>query len=156
MAFTNVIVQWRRGTAGTDGTYVFAPKPELRRASPGKRTEIITVPLMDGVIVQNFATMDRSIELSGVLFNKTHSWDDMETARNNLINGLGTGPGQLHLISPQRHIFYNGQITVDGVQFDSQPRSNYQEYKIKVIVPDAKEHNVITTSKTIHSETEIA
>jgi len=156
MAFTPVTIQWRIGTTGTGGTYTFYPKPEIRRATPGKRSAIITVPLMDGVLVQNLSVADRAIELAGVLYNKTNSWDDMESARNNLINGLGTGPGQLHLISPQRHIFYNGQITVDGVQFDSQPRSNYQEYKIKVIVPDAKEHNVITTSKTIHSETEIA
>ena len=155
MAFTNVTVQWRRGVNGTDGTYTFTPKPELRRATPGKRTATIVVPLMDGVIVQNLSLADRAVELAGVLYNKTNSWNDMETARQNLTVGLGTGPGQLHLISPQRHIFYNGQITVDGIQFDSQPRSNLQDYKIKIQVADASEHQVIVTSKILHSETEI-
>lgn len=156
MAFIQVTVQWRRGVTGTGGTYTFFPKPDLQRVTPGKRTAVITVPLMDGVLVQNLAMADRAVEISGVLYNKTNSWDDMETSRDNLINGLGTGPGQLHLISPQRHIYYNGQIATDGIQFTAQPRSNYQEYKIKVIVPDSKEHNVVTTFKTIHSETEIA
>jgi len=155
MAFISVIVEWRRGVNGTDGTYTFSPKPELRRATPGKRTATIVVPLMDGVIVQNLSLADRAVELAGVLYNKTNSWDDMETARQNLVVGLGTGPGQLHLISPQRHIYYNGQVTVDGVQFDAQPRSNIQDYKIKILVADASEHNIIVTSKAVHSDTEI-
>ena len=91
-----------------------------------------------------------------MLYNKTSSWDDMETARQNLVNGIGTGPGQLHLISPQRHIYYKGQITTDGIQFTAQPRSNFQEYQIKIQVADASEHNVAVTSKTLHSDSEIA
>ena len=155
MAFTSVLVEWRRGVNGTDGTYTFSPKPELRRATPGKRTATIVVPLMDGVIVQNLSLADRAVELAGVLYNKTNSWDDMETARQNLVVGLGTGPGQLHLISPQRHIYYNGQITVDGVQFDAQQRSNIQDYKIKILVADALERNLIVTSKIVNSNAEI-
>ena len=155
MAFINVIVQWRRGATGTAGTYVFAPKPELRRASPGKRTAIITVPLMDGVIVQNLAKMDRSIELTGVLYNKTHSWDDMETARQNLVVGLGIGPGELHLISQQRHIFYRGQITPEGIQFETQARANLQDYKVNILIADATERTLIETTKTLLANTEI-
>lgn len=155
MSFTNVIVEWRRGVNGTDGTYTFSPKPELRRTTPGKRTAIIVVPLMDGVIVQNLSLAERDVELSGVLFNKTNSWDDMETARQNLAIGLGTGPGQLHLISPQRHIFYNGQVTTEGIQFSAQSRSNLQDYSVKIKVADATEYNVIVTSKTLNSNTEI-
>lgn len=155
MAFVNVEVQWRRGVSGTDGTYVFSPKPTLTRAAPGKRTAIHIVPLMDGVVVQNLSIVDRVITIEGVLYNNTNSWDDMETARQNLIVGLGTGPGQLHLISPQRHVYYNGQVVSDGIAFDSQPRSNYQTYTTKLIIADAKEHNVIEVSKTILSRAEI-
>jgi len=156
MSFISVIMQWRRGENGTDGTYVFSPKPEFRRPTPGKRTAVITVPLMDGVVVQNLSLAERTIELTGVLYNKTNSWDDMETARQNLTNGLGTGPGQLHLISPQRHIYYKGQMTVEGIQFESQSRSNVQDYKITIQIADASEHNIIVTSKTINSNTTVA
>lgn len=156
MSFTSVTVEWRRGVNGTDGTYTFSPKPELRRTTPGKRTAIIVVPLMNGVIVQNLSLAERDVELSGVLFNKTNSWDDMETARQNLAIGLGTGPGQLHLISPQRHIYYNGQVTTEGIQFSAQSRSNLQDYSVKIKVADATEYNVIVTSKTLNSNTEIA
>jgi hypothetical protein len=155
MAFVPVRVEWRRGDNGDAGTYVFFPKPEIRRPSPGKRTAVITVPLMDGVVVQNLSLNERAIELTGVLFNKTNSWDDMETSRQNLVNGIGTGPGQLHLISVQRHIYYKGQMTVEGIQFETQERSNYQQYKINVQVADAIEHNIIVTSKTIQSGAEI-
>lgn len=156
MAFVSVRVEWRRGDNGDEGTYVFSPKPELRRATPGKRTATIVVPLMDGVVVQNLSLADRAVELAGVLYNKTYSWDDMETARQNLINGLGVGPGQLHLISPQRHIYYKGQVTVDGIQFDSQPRSNILDYKVKIMVADTLERNIAVTTKLLNSNTEIA
>jgi hypothetical protein len=90
-----------------------------------------------------------------MLYNKTNNWDDMETSRNNLINGLGTGPGQLHLISPQRHIRYDGQISTEGIQFDSQLRSNYQDYTIHILVPNALEINVTETTRTILSNTTV-
>jgi hypothetical protein len=156
MAFIPVRVEWRRGNNGDEGTYVFSPKPDIRRASPGKRTAVITVPLMDGVVVQNLAQAERAIELVGVLYNKTNSWDDMETSRQNLINGIGTGPGQLHLISYQRHVYYKGQITTEGIQFETQSRSNLQDYKISLQIADSREYNYIVTSKTILSNTEIA
>ena len=143
MAFVTVSVEWRRGVTGTGGTYVFSPKPTLTRGTPGKRTAIHIVPLRDGVVVQNLSMADRVIMLEGELYNKTNSWDDMETSRQNLITGLGTGPGQLHLISPQRHIYYNGQIVAEGIAFNSQPRSNYQTYATKIIVADGLEYTVV-------------
>jgi len=155
MAFVSVQIEWRRGVNGDAGTYVFYPKPVLRRIPPGKRTAILTVPLADGVIVQNLSMSERYIELTGILFNKTNSWDDIETARNNMINGLGSGPGQLHLITAQRHIRYDGQLTTESIQFDMQPRSNYQEYTIKIIVPSGDEINVTDTVRTINSGAEI-
>ena len=155
MALVTVRVEWRRGVNGTDGTYVFSPKPELRRPTPGKRTAVLTVPLMDGVVVQNFANMERTIELNGNLYNRTGNWDEMETARQNLTDGLGTGPGQLHLISPQYHRLYNGQIMPDGIQFAEQAHSNLQSYRLIIQIPDGKEYNVITIVKTIRADAEI-
>lgn len=156
MSFIPVKIEWRRGINGDQGTYVFNPKPVLRRPRSGKRSVNLVVPLLDGVIVQNFARLEEIIQLAGVLYNKTHSWDDIETSRNNLINGLGTGPGQLHLISPQRHIRYDGQITSEGIAFDEQPRSNYQDYTIDILIPSGKEINVVDITRTITSSTEIS
>lgn len=155
MSHRPVRVEWRRGVNGDQGTYVFSPNPTLKRVSPGKRTAILTVPLLDGVIVQNLSVDQRNIELAGVLYIKNYNWDDMETLRNNLVNGLGTGPGQLHIISEQRHIQYNGQVTTDGIDFDSQPRSNIQDYSIKIIVPSGKEYNVTETTHTILSDAKV-
>jgi len=155
MSHSPVRIEWRRGINGTDGTYVFHPNPSMKRVSPGKRTAILTVPLLDGVIVQNLSVDQRTIELVGVLYIKTYTWDDMETLRNNLINGLGTGPGQLHLISEQRHIQYNGQVTTEGINFDTQSRSNIQDYNIKIIVPSGREYNVTETTQTILSNAEV-
>jgi hypothetical protein len=155
MSSLPVRIEWRKGVNGNLGTYVFYPKPSIHRPSSGGRTAIQTVPLLDGVMVQNLGRAERTLELAGVLYNKTNNWDDMETSRNNLINGLGIGPGQLHLISPQRHVRYDGQITTEGIQFDSQLRSNYQDYTIRIIVPNALEINVTETTRTILSDTTV-
>ncbi len=155
MGFVKVTMEWRRGANGDEGTFVFSPVPFMTRVSPGKRTAEITVPLLDGAIVQNLGLAVREIILQGVLFNKTYSWDDLETQRNNLINGLGTGPGQLHLISPARHLQYNAQITTEGIRFDQQTRSNIQDYTITIIIPSAKELVVSETTQTINSDTTV-
>lgn len=153
--YVNVRIEWRRGTNGDQGTYIFSPKPTLRRPSAGKRSVVHVVPLLDGVIVQNLSKGERVIDLTGVLYNKTNSWDDMETLRNNLINGLGIGPGQLHVISPQRHIRYDGQVFPDGIQFEEQERSNVQDYTVQILVPGVSEINVTEPIKTINSNAEI-
>lgn len=156
MGFVKVRLEWRRGVIGEDGTFVFNPKPTVTRISPGKRTAILTVPLQDGAIVQNLGLITREIILRGVLFTRTNNWDDMETLRNNLRDGLGTGPGQLHIISPQRHIRYDGQITTSGLDFEAQERSNLQDYIVTIIVPNSKEINVTDTIQTINSDAEVA
>jgi len=158
MAHNKVLVQWRKGEAGTGGTYTFYPKPTLTRVSPGQRTAIHVIPLLDGAIVQGLGLSAREIIIQGVLFSKTQNWDDMETLRNNLINGIGTGPGQLHIISPSRHLKYIGQVNPDGIAFESQVRSTLQDYTITVFIPSGEEVNEPPTefTETIISDAEIA
>ena len=155
MSHKKVVVEWRRGINGENGVYTFSPNPSIRRVSPGKRTAELTVPLLDGFIVQNLGNAHRRIELDGVLLNKNGSWDDMETLRNNLISGLGTGPGQLHIISPSRHIRYDAQVTTDGIQFDRQERVNIQDYTVFLVSPSGKELTVSEITNTITSDGEI-
>ena len=88
MPHAKVEIQWRKGLLGDGGTFTFSPNPFLERATPGKRTATLTVPLLDGVIIQQLGLNERTINLRGVLFNKTKTWDDMEVQRNELINGL--------------------------------------------------------------------
>lgn len=137
-----VTMEWRRGVNGELGTYTFSPKPNMTRTTPGKRTATLVVPLANGVVVQDLGLDSRVIRLRGVLYTKTLNWNDIEILRNNLINGLSTGPGQLHIISSSYHLYYNGQITTDGVQFDEQTRPNIQDYTITIIVPDGAEHSI--------------
>lgn len=155
MTNNKVKIEWRRGISGNQGTFVFNPNPNIKRTTPGKRVATLVVPLLDGAVVQNFATDERTIELAGVLYTKSNNWDEMETLRNNMISGIGRGPGQLHIISNQRHIQYNGQITTEGIQWDSQAHSNIQDYTIRIIVPNTLEINVTETSQTANSNAEI-
>lgn len=140
MPHKKVIVDWRKGVDGLGGTFVFSPNPFIQRPVPGKRTATLTVPLLDGVIIQELGLAERRIQLRGVLFNKTNVWDDMETQRNLLIAGLDPGPGQLHITSPSRHIFYKGQIDTNGIDFELQQFSNLQDYTISIRIPDATEN----------------
>jgi len=171
MPHNRVLVQWRRGVNGELGTFTFSPNPSIVREVPGKRTATLVVPLLDGAIVQNLGLDIRQIVLTGVLLNKANTWDTMETLRNNLINGISTGPGQLHIISQQRHIRYDGQITTDGIEFQAQDRTVVQDYTITIVVPNATEIDVppeeITkvinsdafvgsiTTQTINSDSEV-
>lgn len=142
MGAVKVTVEWRRGVSGNLGTFIFFPNPSIARPTPGKRTARLIVPLLDGAIVQELGVNERTIELVGVLFNKTNNWDDMETLRNNLINGIQTGPGQLHILSPARHLRYDGQIATDGIQFAEQTHGNIQDYTITIQIPNTLEQNV--------------
>lgn len=155
MSHTKVRIEWRRGINGNQGTYVFSPNPSMTRPAPGKRYATLTVPLLDGAIIQELGLSIRNLELKGVLYSRTNSWDDMETSRNNLRDGIGVGPGQLHIISPQRHIRYDAQSTPDGIRFEEQERSNLQDYTITFIVPSSDEINITVTSQTINSNAEI-
>lgn len=156
MSFVAVTVEWRRGISGTDGTYTFSPKPNITRPVPGKRVAELVVPLLDGEIVQNLGSDKRTIELRGTLFNKTHSWDDIETSRNELIEGMGFGPGQLHLISPKSHVYYKAQIAINGIRFTEQTRANLQDYTISLIVPNSLEEIYGEVTKIITSTAEIS
>ena len=155
MPHAKVEIQWRKGLLGNGGTFTFSPNPFLERATPGKRTATLTVPLLDGVIIQQLGLDERRIELRGVLFNKTKTWDDMEVQRNLLINGLSFGCGQLHIISPQTHIRYDGILDTAGIQFDEQRFVNIQDYRITIRVPNPQEILVTETTQTILSDTEI-
>ncbi len=156
---TKVLLQWRRGTSGELGIYNFSPKPNLTREFPGKRIARLVVPLQDGEVIQNLGQEIREIKLSGVLYTRdSNEWDDMETERNNLINGVGIGPGQLHIISTQRHILYNGQITPDGIRFDEQEKADgLHGYEITILVPNVEEVNVpLFNTQIINSDAEIS
>jgi hypothetical protein len=148
-------MEWRRGINGDAGTYIFNPKPNVTRASPGKRVAEIVIPLRDGEVVQSLGHDKRTIQLTGILYNTSHSWDETETLRNNLRDGIGTGPGQLHIISPQRHIRYDGQIDTAGISFAEQTRANLQDYAIAIIVPNSLEINVTETLRTINSDAKV-
>lgn len=153
MPHKKVTIEWRRGVLGDGGTFTFSPNPFLQRSTPGKRTATLTVPLLDGVVIQNLGVNERTIELRGVLFNKTNTWDDMENQRNALVEGLETGPGQLHIISPSKNIFYNAQIDTAGIQFDEQQFSNIQDYTIVLRIPDSDK--ITRTTQTIISDARI-
>jgi len=156
MPHAKVRMEWRKGELGNEGTFVFSPNPFLTRPTPGKRTAAHTIPLLDGVIIQELGFQERTVELRGVLFNKTNIWDDMEVQRNNLINGLLFGPGQLHLISLQRHLRYDAIIDTNGLRFDEQQFSNIQDYTVTLRIPGTQETIVTETTKTISSNTEVA
>jgi hypothetical protein len=143
MASKAVSVQWKQGATGGGTVYTFYPKPAIRRPTAGTRAAIITVPLMNGVVVQSLSLAERTIEVTGVLFDKSNNWDHLETLRNSLSNGIGTGPGQLHLTSPTRHIYYNAQLVAEGIQFDVQERSTTVTYRFTLIVADGQEHTTI-------------
>ncbi len=155
---TKVLLQWRRGVDGDLGIYNFSPKPNITRESPGKRIARLIVPLQDGEVIQNLGQEIREIRLRGFLFTTSKDWDDMETERNNLINGVGIGPGQLHIISAQRHLRYDGQINPDGIRFDEQEKSDgIHEYTITILVPNVAEINVpLFATQTINSDAEIS
>lgn len=155
MPHAKVIIQWRKGLLGDGGIFVFSPNPFLERVVPGKRTATLTIPLLDGVIIQQLGLDERRIELRGVLFNKTKTWDAMEVQRNELINGLSFGCGQLHLISPQTHVRYDGIIDTVGIQFDEQQFVNIQDYRVTILVPSALEIVVTETTQTALSDAEI-
>ncbi len=155
---TKVILEWRRGVNGDEGTYTFSHKPNLTREYPGKRIARLVVPLQDGEVVQNLGQEIRQIRLSGLLLTSgSTNWDDMETERNNLINGIGIGPGQLHVVSSQRHLRYDGQINPDGIRFAEQDRSTgIHEYTITILVPSSVEINQpLFFEQTITSDAEI-
>ncbi len=151
----SVTVEWRRGVTGEDGTFTFSPKPFMTRQSPGRRIAELTVPLRAGTVVQNQGADKRTIQLRGTLFLKSYNWDEMETLRNNLRDGLQIGPGQLHIISPQRHLRYDGQITTAGVRFAEQARSNLQDYIITIIITNGLEINVTDSIQSISSDADV-
>jgi len=159
MPHAKVIVQWRKGLLGDGGTFVFPVNPFLERPVPGNRTATLTVPLLDGVIIQQLGLGERTIELRGVLFNKTKTWDAMEAQRNALINGLSFGCGQLHIISPNKHIKYDAIIDTNGIQFDAQQFVNIQDYRVNIRIPSPVEDivttTIVTTTKTVNSDAEI-
>lgn len=139
---TFVTMEWRRGANGTDGTYTFSPKPSLERNAPNQRQVVFKLPLVDGAVVQTQGKDVRSITLRGVLFVVPADYNTLDQKRKDLIDGFGTGPGQLHLIASGNHIFYKGIPSPEGVQFDALTNPNYVDYTITILVADPTEYVV--------------
>lgn len=154
----NVRVEWRKGETGLGAVYIFNPNPDLTRDDPGYKQAEFDIPLRDGVEVQDLGVDKRLIILRGVLYTKTRVFEDLEDLRRALIDGIGRGPGQLHLISlnslsNSKHIYYKGQVTTPGIVIESQTNSMFLDYTITLLCADPAE--LYTPTKTITSNAEI-
>lgn len=154
----NVRVEWRQGETGLGSVYIFNPNPNPSRPDQGFKQVEFDVPLRDGVEVQDLGVDKRIVTLRGVLYAKTRVFEDLEDQRRALIDGIGRGPGQLHLISlnslsNSRHIYYIGQITAPGIVFDEQTNPMILDYTITLLCAEPGEFHV--SNKTITSNAEI-
>lgn len=141
MSGGNVRMEWRKGANGDGDIYIFSPKPSMTREEPAQKQVEFDVPLADGVVIQDLGRAKRTIELSGTLVIKERTFEAMEDARRRLTDGIGRGPGQLHLISltnatNSQHIFYRGQLAEDGLRFKEQQNPFYIDYELQLICAD--------------------
>jgi hypothetical protein len=155
------LVQWMKGENGTGGTYTFSPKPMITRSSPGQKTSVLEIPKMNGSIVQTLGLGARKIEVQGVIYVITPSFDNLVEKKRNLEDGLGTGLGQLHIISEfgnanSRHVYYKGIL--DGeIQWAEQKNMSFLDYRISILCPDPTEYYFGSGNvRTIASDARIA
>ena len=92
------------------------------------------------------------------MYAKTQVFEDLEDLRQAMITGIGTGPGQLHIISlnnysNKKHIIYNGQISASGVVFEAQVNPIFLDYTILILCADSVE--LYQSSKDISSNTKV-
>lgn len=154
----NVRVEWRQGSTGLGAVYVFNPNPDLSRESPAKKQAEFDIPLRDGVEVQDLGMDKRIVTLKGVLYAKSEVFEDLEDLRIALIEGIGTDPGQLHIISRNslsnsKHIIYSGQLSAQGIVFEPQINSIFLDYTISILCADSLE--TYQPSKTISSDAKV-
>lgn len=138
MMAKNVRVEWRQGEDGLGNVYIFNPNPSPTREEPAMKQAEFDIPLLDGIFIQSLGRAKRQIILTGLLIAKPRSFENLEDQRDALVNGLSTGVGQLHFISlnslsNQRHIFYVGRLSPDGVVFSEQTNPLYLDYTLRVV-----------------------
>ena len=134
-----VTMEWRRGADGLGGTYTFDPIPQIQRNTPNSRQAIFTLPLADGAIIQELGIARRTITLQGVLFTIPLNFNNLDQLRKDLATGIGSGPGQLHLIAPGNHVFYKAIPSESGIEFRFLERSIVLDYIINLTTPDPAE-----------------
>lgn len=140
-----VDVEWRKGSDGLSGTYTFSPRPNLLRPGTIQKFIEFKIPLKDGSLVQVLNNDSKIISLQGVLAQKDTNFDDLDEKRQALLSGIGTGEGQLHIISNlgqanSKHIFYKG-IPV-RITFAPQTNSKILDYVIEILLADPTEFEV--------------
>lgn len=139
-------VEWRKGETGSGGTYTFNPKPQITRPYPAQKTAVLEIPKMDGAIVQTLGLNQRKIEVEGIIYVYPPSFDNLVEAKKNLEDGIGSGIGQLHIISEfghanSKHVYYKGILDGD-IQWARQENMAYLEYRFSMLCPDPVEYYV--------------
>ena len=138
-----VDVEWRKGSDGLGGTYAFNPRPNLTRPGIVQKLVEFKIPLATGSTTQLLGSDSRRIALRGVLVHAdAGNFDALDTKRRDLISGIGTGVGQLHIISnlgnpDSKHIFYRGVPT--AIDFAEQTNSQILDYTIEILLSDPTE-----------------
>lgn len=141
-----VDVEWRKGSTGTGGTFVFDPRPNLTRPGITQKFVELAIPLLDGNIIQLLNNTSRIIRLRGVLVLKRDpNFDNLDQKRQEFLDGLGNDVGQLHIISNRgqansKHIFYNGVPT--RITFDEQTNSKILVYSVEILLADPAENEI--------------
>lgn len=147
MAITlnRVDVEWRRGNDGLAGTYTFSPRPRFTRPGTVQKNVEFKIPLKDGSLVQLLNNDSHVISIRGILVVRNSNFDDLDQLRQELLSGIGTGPGQFHLISNKgqpnsKHIFYKGvPIRVD---INRQRNSHFLFYTLQILLADPTEFEI--------------
>ena len=141
-----VDVDWRKGSDGLGGTFVFDPRPTLLRPGVVQKFVEIPIPLRDGTILQLFNNNSRTIAIRGVLVLRgSPNFDNLDQKRQELLAGIGNNEGQLHIISNlgqanSKHIFYKGVPIV--IEFSEQTNSKLLDYTIEFRLADPTEFEV--------------
>ncbi len=137
-----VDVEWRKGADGTGGTYLFNPRPNITRPKTGQKHVEFKIPLATGSLTQLLGKDSDTVVLRGVLVEPDPRYDQLDKKRRELIDGIGTGAGQLHVISnlgtpDSKHIFYKGLPR--QIEFSEQTNSQLLEYRIDLLLSDPTE-----------------
>lgn len=139
-------VEWRRGESGGDGTYTFSPKPFITRSMPAQKTSVLDIPKLDGSVVQLLGIKSRTISIKGVIYVRVPNFDNLVELKKSLEDGIGTGVGQLHIVSDfgqdnSKHVYYKG--VVDGeITWSEQNNMTILEYNFNILCPDPTEYEV--------------
>jgi hypothetical protein len=153
------LVQWRRGETGSEGTYTFSPKPIITRSSPGQKTAVLEIPKFNGAIMQTLGLSSRTIDISGVIVVDPPNFDNLVAVKRELEEGIGTGVGQLHIISEfgqdnSKHVYYKGILNGE-LRWAEQKNMVFLDYAFAIICPDPTEY-YYGNQKIIGSDAKIA